>query len=209
MIQALFTDLDGVVRHWENQCVDTLEASYGLPKGFFFELAFTQKLLIPAITGQQTHCEWVEKVRAVVANHIGISKATELVEAWLQAPFSIDKPLVDDYRRLFPVAKLVLVTNATDRLHRDLNSNGIVDKFDIVVNSAEIGYAKPDFRFFERAMELVGVSSSAGLFIDDSKENIAAALEVGFKTIHFSDRQAVVMQLTEIAADQRVQEVRR
>ena len=44
--------------------------------------------------------------------------------------------------------------------------------------------AKPDAAYFRRLLELAGVEADQALFVDDSATNIAAAREVGLRTIH-------------------------
>ena len=55
---------------------------------------------------------------------------------------------------------------------------------DIDGYSCTLGVAKPDAAYFQRLLELAGVKADQALFVDDSATNIAAAREVGLRTIH-------------------------
>ena len=55
---------------------------------------------------------------------------------------------------------------------------------DIDGYSCTLGVAKPDAAYFHRLLELAGVEADQALFVDDSATNIAAAREVGLRTIH-------------------------
>ncbi len=54
-----------------------------------------------------------------------------------------------------------------------------------VVDSSVVGVIKPDRRIFEVAEEQAGVSGEKILFIDDSRANIVAAQEFGWRCIWF------------------------
>lgn len=55
--------------------------------------------------------------------------------------------------------------------------------FDVVVDSCEVGFRKPDPRIFEKALELVGVAPSRALFLDDYEGNVRAARALGLHGI--------------------------
>jgi FMN phosphatase YigB (HAD superfamily) len=56
--------------------------------------------------------------------------------------------------------------------------------FDEYVLSYEVGYVKPDPRIYEIAVDKAEVSPNECLFIDDRRENIEAARQLGVQTIH-------------------------
>jgi len=61
MIKAIMTDLDGVIRHWNNQDLFSLERENNLEEGLLFSHAFNEQFLIPAIIGEVTHGRWLAK----------------------------------------------------------------------------------------------------------------------------------------------------
>ena len=57
--------------------------------------------------------------------------------------------------------------------------------FDLVVDSCEVGYRKPDPRIFQKALELLGgVPPAHAIFLDDYEGNVKAARELGVHGIH-------------------------
>src|SRR5690606_36971171 len=65
---------------------------------------------------------------------------------------------------------------------RDL---GILDYFDFVVVSAEVGFEKPDVQMFEIAAERMGVPPGEILHVGDNPvQDVAAATKCGFQTLH-------------------------
>ncbi len=67
-IAAVFCDLDGVIRHWDNSQLYDLERAYDLGQGFTFQHAFQPELLSPAITGAISDEKWRERVYHKLAN---------------------------------------------------------------------------------------------------------------------------------------------
>jgi epoxide hydrolase-like predicted phosphatase len=73
-----------------------------------------------------------------------------------------------------------------------------IQYFDGVIISAEVGLMKPDPQIYRLAAESVGVAATEALFVDDFRENIAAARAVGMQTIHFTDPEIARQQLAKI-----------
>ncbi len=58
------------------------------------------------------------------------------------------------------------------------------DLFDVVVDSCEVGFRKPDPRIYLKALELVGnVTPSRAIFLDDYEGNVKAANSLGIRGI--------------------------
>lgn len=91
--------------------------------------------------------------------------------------------------RRYPLA---LLSNATDELEQMLAEQfGIHHLFQVVVNSATAGVAKPDPQAYWLALEGLGLEPAAALFIDDKPRNIAAAEALGIPSILFTDATAL------------------
>lgn len=95
-------------------------------------------------------------------------------------------PNIDLIRRLRPPYRTAVLSNADDTLRRRLtDAHGIIDLFDEVVVSADVGMAKPDPRIYELAARRLGLPPSACVFIDDLERNVRAAREAGMHGVHF------------------------
>jgi putative hydrolase of the HAD superfamily len=78
-----------------------------------------------------------------------------------------------------------VLSNSTPRLESELlAANGIHDMWDVVINSARVGVAKPDSRIYQIAAERIGVPPEACLHIDDLEPNVRGAEAAGFHAIH-------------------------
>jgi 2-haloacid dehalogenase len=67
---------------------------------------------------------------------------------------------------------------------------GVLDWFDFIVISGEIGLVKPSREIFDFLLEKTGRRAEELIFIDDSPTNVIAARSLGFNAIQFcSPRQ--------------------
>lgn len=111
----------------------------------------------------------------------------------------LDIDLVDSIRSLKGKYKIALLSNAWSDLRYHIeNTWKIADVFDPMIISAEIGMVKPDAAIFQYTVQKLGIDPSEGVFIDDFKENIAAAHSMGLRVIHFRDRTQAWDELVSI-----------
>jgi putative hydrolase of the HAD superfamily len=79
---------------------------------------------------------------------------------------------------------LDVISNFDSRLHRILAGLGIAHCFDEVLVSSAVGYAKPDARIFQSALERHGLAPADATHIGDSETNdIRGASNLGLKAI--------------------------
>ena len=187
MLPVIFCDFDGVIRHWDNTALFEQEVAFQLPKGTTFKAAFSAELLLPAITGQVKDEVWRDRVEQTLAKTVPHHQTTQLVHAWSNSPASIDFHLLETLRTMLPNHAIALVTNATSCLNQDMVNLQIDKAFDFVINSSEIGVAKPEVDFYRQAAQLTGATIETSLFIDDSLKNVQAAEAFGLKGFHYTN----------------------
>lgn len=66
---------------------------------------------------------------------------------------------------------------------------------DVFVFSCEVKMSKPDREIYNYTLELLQVHPQHAVFIDDRKENVDAAQEIGMQGIHFVDEQSFIQDL--------------
>lgn len=187
MIKAILTDLDGVLRYWDNRVLSDLEEANGMEKGILFSYAFNDQFVSPALVGKVTHEEWIENVANALEKVIPLELVKRFILQWQVSPFEINWQVMNAYQAVFPSLPIVLVTNATTRLSHDLKDTGLPESLEYIINSSDIGFAKPDPAFFETALRSINCSPDEVLFIDDQYENVIAATKVGLNSFHFQE----------------------
>ncbi|KVI05532.1 HAD-like domain-containing protein [Cynara cardunculus var. scolymus] len=76
--------------------------------------------------------------------------------------------------------KLAVVSNFDTRLRKLLKDLNIIDLFDAVIISSEVGYEKPDAKIFERALDEMNVEAAKAVHVgDDDKADKLGANAVG------------------------------
>lgn len=171
--RALLIDMDGTLRRFDPAVVAGVEQRYGLAPGAIWTAAFDRARAVPAVLGKVTHAEWM----AVVAEALGAPAA---VAEWEAYRGEVDPDVLALVRAVRGSGRRVaLTTNATDRLPRDLERLGLVGELDAVVNSSELGVAKPAPEYFAAACRAVGEPPDRCLLVDDSIRFVAGARAYG------------------------------
>ena len=62
----------------------------------------------------------------------------------------------------------------------------VFECFDAQVISSEVGLGKPDRRFYEHLLTHCELNPAETIFIDDRKDNVEAAEELGIIPFHFA-----------------------
>lgn len=180
--RCLLVDLDGVVRTWDARYAAAVEARHGLAEGSIATAAFADELaLLEALTGRITDVEWRAGIAECLSELCDEAAAIAAVAEWSAPAGEVDVEVLDCLRRARKAGwRIGLLTNATTRLREDLDRLGLLGEFDAVISSAELGIAKPEAAAFERACAAMGVADpSQCVFVDDSADNVAAAITMG------------------------------
>ncbi len=134
----------------------------------------------------------------LVASRTGLSLSEEVFrKTWCEI-FTLDVNVVGLGKKLAERYDVWLASN-TNEAHY----NYIVDKFPEILffNKAalsyELGTRKPEIIYFQKAIELFGITPEQAVFIDDLEENVMAARRTGLHAIHFNDFDSLLDELTE------------
>lgn len=138
--------------------------------------------------GQHVDCPFI--VRGAFAD-----RGIDLTPAQAAAFWYAGRLPLAEYAQLFPDTldvlrelrnaglRLALVTNQpypAELLLPDLASHRLLDRFDAVVVSHDVGFGKPHRAIFERAVEALGVGPGEALMVGDTPElDVAGAKNAG------------------------------
>lgn len=202
MLKAVIFDVGGVLirthsRSGREKWANRFEMdSWGFENFVFRSESGTQSEL-----GQKTvqaHWVWLGK-------HFGLSEID--LKAMRRDFFGgdvLNEPLVAYIKRLRAAGyRTGLLSNFGDNARRLWAEDyPLIDHFDGIVISAEVGIKKPDPQIYHLAAESVGVKVKEALFVDDFMENVEGARAVGMAAIHYSNpslAQQVLVRLTGVA----------
>ncbi|MEV1173198.1 HAD-IA family hydrolase [Nonomuraea sp. NPDC049784] len=180
---AVLSDLDGVLRHFDHAAQADIEARYGLP---LMKTALDPELIMPPTLGQVTEEQWLESIVVALG---GDERARQAVTEFAGIRYWVDEEVRALLARAQQHVPVVIVTNAMDRLEEQLDLLGLTHFADDVVSSARVGVAKPDRRIYEIAAERAGVEPERCLFVDDRLPNVDAARALGMTGVHYRTYQ--------------------
>ena len=179
MTNAILTDLDGVIRIWPPETGRKAEGAAGLPEGAIGRAAFSDDLLPLVVTGRISDDEWRRRAAGRLSQDFPEANVEHAVALWSMSPGEVDSEVLGLLQACRKRAQLVLVTNATSRLLSDLRRLGIIEDFDDIINSSDVGSAKPEPGIYVAALDTAGVAPGQALFVDDNAEHVAAAARLG------------------------------
>ncbi|MEX2255769.1 MAG: HAD family phosphatase [Acidimicrobiia bacterium] len=153
-------------------------------------------------TGDLGFHEYLEGVERRAPAHLGRPLEPHAFAEFTQATsLRVQWPMVHEIRRLraegIPVA---LLTNNVKEFGDAWRSSFPVDElFEIIVDSSDVRMRKPDPRIYELTCERGGVTPTAAVFLDDNRDNVAAARALGIETVHVGpDSLAAITELHSI-----------
>jgi epoxide hydrolase-like predicted phosphatase len=196
-IKAVIWDLGGVLVRTEDPAPRrNLADRYGLESKDLEKLVFDSDIGQNAQLGNVSSAELWEHVLARLGAPPAEARAIEL-EFW--GGDRLDMGLLGWIRHQRPRYKTALLSNAWDSLRLAMGERwGILDAFDAIVISAEVGMMKPDPRIYRLVLEQSGVEAAEAVFIDDLPANVDAARALGMHAIRFHRPAQALADLAEI-----------
>ena len=86
--------------------------------------------------------------------------------------------------------KTAIVSNCDENMREVLSELGVSAFADALALSCEVGAAKPKARIYRHALEALGVTAGAALFVDDNAAFCAAGAAVGLSAVQIVRGQA-------------------
>lgn len=94
--------------------------------------------------------------------------------------------------------KIALLSNNSIELRQKLVENEIIDIFDEIIISAEVGWQKPQSEIFEILFKKLGVNANEVIFIDDTSKSLENADKIGYTPVLFKDNESLKLELSSI-----------
>jgi len=194
-IRALLFDLGKVLMAYDvRRITDGIaERVSGLSGNEILGAPGAWQILEKAETGEMSPAELREHLNARF--NLDLSE-TEWAEIWgLGILGSMDgmESLLRGLRGIFTLA----VLSNTMPWHWDeaLQRLPVLEIFDYYFLSFELGCRKPDPRIYEIALETLELKPDQVVFVDDRRENVDTAEQLGFRALLFTDTETLTHDL--------------
>ncbi|MFC2064665.1 HAD family hydrolase [Chloroflexota bacterium] len=195
-IKAVFFDLGGVIVRTEDPGPRTnLAGSLGLSYAEIDRIVFENESSRQASLGLISEAQHWLNIAAVLKQPD--SEAERLKKEFF-AGDRVDPDLVKLIRGLRPAYKIGVISNAWSGMRSWLSDHDLLELFDDMVGSAEVGFAKPDQRIYQAALRNLAVKPGESVFIDDMLTNVEAARKIGMHAIHFNQPGQAINELNSL-----------
>jgi putative hydrolase of the HAD superfamily len=198
MIGAVLFDFGGVLTSSPFEAFAAYEAEAGLPPDTIRRLNSTNPddnawaRMERREVDEAGFCELFEAEAAA----LGLVVDARRVLAGLRG--ELRPAMVEALRRCSERLRTALLTNNLAPMAESAEAgaaSGVVDLFDVVVESSVVGCRKPELRFYEIACEGLGVEPAACVFLDDLGINLKPARAMGMTTVKVVDPDAAIAEL--------------
>lgn len=185
---AIVCDVGDVVILWNTDVPASMERAYGLPEGSILSLTLKSQAGRLATLGQISSQEWFRRVSRDLPK--------DAINEWLSYHGDLNVGLIE----LLNTARrsglnIYFLTNATNRLWRDLEHHRIRHFADYVFCSASIGLAKPDPKIYHHVVSMISLRPERILYIEDTPSWAEAGGQIGMVSHVYSGNLALKSEL--------------
>jgi putative hydrolase of the HAD superfamily len=185
-------DVDGVLvdgrpedgRHWQT----SLEEDLGFSPG-----ALHQHFFAP-------HWENIVLGRAGLMDHLTTAlqkiapevRPDEFIAYWFEKDSRLATALLHELSWVRSAGIRVYLATNQEQLRAAylMDKLRLAEHVDGIFYSSRLGARKPDIRFFAKVQAAVGLPGEELLLIDDSRENVDAALQAGWRAFHWTKQSS-------------------
>jgi putative hydrolase of the HAD superfamily len=152
--------------------------------------SFDERHVIAATTDQSRGRSFFESVLMIAGVELTPEARRAMAEIeeyqrtsnlWECVPGFVAPTLAELRRRGY---KLVVVSNANGTVRQAFRRIGLFDLVDVIVDSAEVGFEKPDRRLFDAALRIAGAEHSRAVHVGDIYHiDVAGARAAGLAAV--------------------------
>ena len=195
MIKAICFDLDGVyfTPRGKNSFHQGLIGEYGVAEEIVDNLMYKSPEMAELVRGQISPKDFWNKFRDTT----GITATDEeLRDRWVR-----DYEVDENVRSAVLKAKekgyktCVCTNNNAIRLPALVEKYKLLEEFDSIVSSHEVGYTKPHKEIFEALLKSVRVEPGELVYSDDNPERLAGARDLGIQTFVYENFNQFLAEL--------------
>ena len=112
-----------------------------------------------------------------------------------------DRDIFKKIKEKHPDVKIIIATNHLSFVRNFIGESFDVDYLDDLIISAEIHKIKPNVDFYKYLLDKYKINSKELLFIDDNKENVDSAKNIGISTIKVEKDTDIIQEIDLILSE--------
>lgn len=112
-----------------------------------------------------------------------------------------DRDIFKKIKEKHPNVKIIIATNHLSFVRNFIGESFDVDYLDDLIISAEIHKIKPNVDFYKYLLDKYKINSKELLFIDDNKENVDSAKNIGISTIKVEKDTDIIQEIDLILSE--------
>lgn len=112
-----------------------------------------------------------------------------------------DRDIFKKIKEKHPDVKIIIATNHLSFVRNFIGESFDVDYLDDLIISAEIHKIKPNVDFYKYLLDKYKINSKELLFIDDNKENVDSAKNIGISTIKVEKDTNIIQEIDIILSE--------
>ena len=199
-IRAVLWDFGGVILSSPFEAFNSYEERAGLPKDFIRRLNATNPDTNAWARFERSEVTFDEFCDLFEAEAVAAGGSIVAREVMPLLAGQIRPAMVEALRRCktggFKTAMLTNnVVSFGESRQAPSRHSGVLELFDVIVESSKVGVRKPDKRFYLMACELLGIEPPEAVFLDDLGINLKPAKELGMTTIKVVDPDVALKEL--------------
>ncbi len=197
MIRGLLFDFGRVISAQKPAALfRSYELDLGLPPASLNRIMFDSPLWEQALVGELQMAEFWQAIGPQL--NLDTPAQVEAFRRRYYADEAINQEVVDLIASLAGGYRLGIVSNHPPGLLEWLRQWQVLEFFDTVVSSGEVGVVKPNEKIYLIALKRLGIEAADTLFIDDTEEHVLAAQALGMTGHHFSGASTLIDHLEEL-----------
>lgn len=187
-IRAVLIDVDGVLvdgrredgRHWTTSVEEDLGFTSDALHEHFFRPYWDD-----IVIGRAGLMEHLTTTLQKIAPHVSPAK---VVAYWFERDSRVNTPLLRELSSVRSAGIGVYLATNQEHLRAAylMDNLGLAEHVDGMFYSAHLGAKKPDGEFFAKVEAALGLVGNELLLIDDSRQNIGAAVMAGWQAFHWA-----------------------
>ena len=134
----------------------------------------------------------IEERKLIEKDSIIMNTTESLIEKLYKVK---DRDIFKKIKEKHPNVKIIIATNHLSFVRNFIGESIDVDYLDDLIISAEIHKIKPNVDFYKYLLDKYKINSKELLFIDDNKENVDSAKNIGISTIKVEKDTDIIQEI--------------